>query len=499
MASELLKTFEKIEHSRKLLIEKIRSIGYNVPDNMPIHTAVNYINGPEERIEYHEGKDVHDWVRPPEWPDNYKILEDAKLEDIEGCKAGAIFMLDATATDTIDLPVRTKSYSQSSTTISLGASFVKTSDGQIIDLRTAATTLTWDHTKDIIVESGEYPGRYCYMILYYDPTFAFTTGTGMVTPMPIVEMIIDKLETTRDLSNASTCYHTGFAMKYSSGGTVSQYLISYHVLETSNLGNCYYNINSCYPIPYCPASSPLRYVNTGSITRFAFGYSNGNLYGISPGNYCTEIRFPNVVNTGLTYFYDSHRLKIFDAPKLVAPSNTFFVDKNTSKKIEIFNAPKCTKYSSIPYGGSLKYYDWDTLIDPLDGFIDLSPIPRYKFEGRTITSYATSISTLREIDLSFLDAGQFGYPVTSDATSLVTIGKSCRALRYIYIPDNFKSRLDLSTVELEPTNVEYIIDALADLTGLTVYNPYIKLSEFNQNRLTEEYKQKIIDKGWIMG
>jgi hypothetical protein len=280
----------------------------------------------------------------------------------------------------------------------LGASFVKTSDGKTYDLRTTDTEHTWDRTQDIIVEGGEYPGNYGYVILYFDPTYAFSTSmTGQIQTWPVVEMIINKISTTVDLSSTTYCYHSGFTFIYGSAGAVTDNLISYHVLPTSNLSNCYKNINGSDTI--FVRTGAIRYINTGTIKRLGQGYYGGNQYGMHPGPYCSEIQLPEMVTMGLTYLYNAKRLRIFNAPSYKSGSNAFFMDKNLSKAIKIFYAPLVTRYSSISYGGSMELLNYGGSIEVLDGFVDLTPIDPAILSTKTISAtIGNAIQSLITID-----------------------------------------------------------------------------------------------------
>ena len=497
MASNLLKTLQKIDIDRQILINKIQSLGYDISSDAPIRVAESFINGPIEPAPYNGGLSANDWVRPVEWPNTYDILAAAEQEDIEGCRAGAIFLIRTDALDTLTLPARTKGYSQSSTNISLGASFVKTSDGKTYDLRTTATEHTWDRTQDIVVTDGEYPGNFGYVILYFDPTYAFSVSmTGQVQSWPIVEMIINKISTSVDLSSTTYCYHSGFTYMYGSGA-ITNNLISYHVLPTSNLDNCYKNINGSDTI--FVGTGVIRYINTGTITRLGHGYSGGKQYGLNPGEYCSEIHLPNMVTMGLTYLYHAKRLRIFDAPSYKSGSNAFFMNTDISKALKTFYAPLVSRYGSIQYGGSMELLNYGGTAEVLDGFTDLTPIDPAILSNKTIPSaIGSNIQSLRSMDFIISSPTQFGCSVELDETSYITPGAGCKALRSLYFPAGFKSRTDLSTLELNPTSVTQIINSLLDLTGLTVYNPNLKLSEYNKQLLSEADRKIATDKGWVI-
>ena len=84
MASELLKTLNKIEKSRRLQIETARELGYNVKDNASFLELATIMQEPTRKFpiqDYNtpdEYPSLPDWVRPSEWPDCYTILREAQ-------------------------------------------------------------------------------------------------------------------------------------------------------------------------------------------------------------------------------------------------------------------------------------------------------------------------------------------------------------------------------------------------------------------------------------
>jgi hypothetical protein len=102
------------------------------------------------------------------------------------------------------------------------------------------------------------------------------------------------------------------------------------------------------------------------------------------------------------------------------------------------------------------------------------------------------------MDFTTTSPSQFSYSVELNETTYITPGKDCKALRNLYFPEGFKSRTDLSTLELNPISVTQIINSLLDLTGLTVYNPNLKLSEYNKQLLSEADIKIATDKGWVI-
>lgn len=171
MASELLKTFEKIENARQRGITTLNRLDYKLNANASLSTIHEYLNFlPNDNsnnvlpVNVITDPDVDPdiWREPSDWPDICEILSEA--EDIDTYTPCAIALLDNTVDETqivtgvtssTDLSTFKYSYS---TNMKLIPKCV-TSDGVTYNLSGDNYTHVWDSTKDI-------NGKYRYIIFY---------------------------------------------------------------------------------------------------------------------------------------------------------------------------------------------------------------------------------------------------------------------------------------------------------------------------------------------
>lgn len=169
MASELLKTFEKIENARQRGITILKRLGYGVNDNSSLGTIHEYLNFlPNDNSNLVLPVDVITdpevdpaiWREPSDWPDICEILSEA--EDIGMYTPCAIALLDNTVDETQIVTGVTSSTDLSTFKYSTQfRSKCVTSDGVTYDLLGDNYTHVWDSTKDI-------NGKYRYLIFYME-------------------------------------------------------------------------------------------------------------------------------------------------------------------------------------------------------------------------------------------------------------------------------------------------------------------------------------------
>lgn len=228
MASELLKTFEKIESGRKGMIDILNDKGFNVPANASlgsistlIHEATRGYSNDYKYFEYATPLTYYDnpdddpdvYQKPKFWPDIESIIRSKgiityeeiqyypiKIALIEECPDVVNFKTVATGTHQTTITAEDDIY--------IGCYnrhvLIETSDGAFIHLQKATSpnitsaTHTWDTTKDIVNEGHHFK----YIIIYtqLDKDFYIYSSLLYGTSPNII---------TRSLiADAFTCQHT---------------------------------------------------------------------------------------------------------------------------------------------------------------------------------------------------------------------------------------------------------------------------------------------------
>lgn len=221
MASELLKTFEKIETGRKNIINTLKSKDYLVSDNdsfydigntlitipvsKPNYTVKNgikYYDNPED--------DPEVWSRPTDWLDSlsiYKTFDDIEVETIKTSSTGekiikilspTMFALLDNERDNITFKggysVDTRIENSFEIGLIRGPGDVSqsntigriiTSDGAVYDLNQDNKEFlhTWDKSKDI-------NGKYRWFVLYKSPTNPDVASQSGSNYTDILELIV---------------------------------------------------------------------------------------------------------------------------------------------------------------------------------------------------------------------------------------------------------------------------------------------------------------------
>ena len=169
MASELLKTFKKIENARQRGINILNRLDYKVNANASlsaIHEYLNFLPNDNSNlilpVDVITNPDIDPeiWREPSDWPDICKILSEA--EDIDTYTPCAIALLDNTIDETKIVYNVTSSTDLSTFKYYYNTSLTSkcvTSDGVTYDLLGSNYTHVWDKTKDI-------NGKYRYIIFY---------------------------------------------------------------------------------------------------------------------------------------------------------------------------------------------------------------------------------------------------------------------------------------------------------------------------------------------
>ncbi len=221
MASELLKTFEKIEAGRKNIINTLENKGYlvnendsfydigntliTIPNSQPNYTLTNgikYYDNPED--------DPEVWKRPTDWIDSlsiYKTFDDIEVETIESSTTGkkiikilspTMFALLDNERDDITFKggysVDTRIENSFEIGLIRGPNDVNqsntigriiTSDGAVYDLNQDNKEFlhTWDKSKDI-------NNKYRWFILYKSPTNPDVASQAGPNYTDVLELIV---------------------------------------------------------------------------------------------------------------------------------------------------------------------------------------------------------------------------------------------------------------------------------------------------------------------
>ena len=317
MASELLKTFQKIESGRKLQIEKARALGHTLSDRASFAELAATIATPQEIPENTVGTVLEDWVPPVEFPDGKKLIRES--EDRDGFKPGMYLLIKDNA-ETITLDAFNTATPTSSTNRT-NASGILLSDGTWYNDLTANITHTWDTSKDIIIEDGEFAGTYRWLLCYYDPNKVLLNSYfGFINGYKVVDWVVGYIATSSDMSKATS--YSSIAL-FNRWDSTAQYLLNIEVLDESNITKLYSYINS----------------TTGGL-----GYYWTNLRSIKFGP-VTEIKLSQSHSHQL--FYNAKKLRHIDM------SNVTTFTNGTRNFLDILNIISCESLVSFKLGATV--------------------------------------------------------------------------------------------------------------------------------------------------
>ena len=498
MASELLKTFRKIDEGRKLQIERARLLGHNVSDDASFMDLAGTITPAPEVTGY---PTTVTWDRPKEWPDGKQMIRDNVERD--GMFPGAFLMIKSDA-DTFTIPNVIVSMSNSGSHKQIGAHGYLTSDGVWYNDVTADIVHAWDKTKDIIIEDGEYAGTYRWLLCYYDPNQQSSGYNFLLQYLPIAEIIIGYMN-----------------VKYASNGVSGSLLISYSTGAFNDLVN-------------------LEVLPESNLKGGTWGYGNSWLCAKDLIN-IRNLDLGPVVNLGGSsiagVFSSVPKLKHFNAPNL---TNLY---TNTSGANATLNLSSAKELETFVYGGSRTVF----LTIPTYNLTKLhAPKAAVVFGGTSVTNYPCYLRNDIDIDVKYIagnsiplnwtnlnnmkvamspsgtvnittSAGAYyiglGHPnlITIDLTdsllhdntkfsysgeNYMAVGNYSPKLREIIIGPNFIHRLDISCTDLVHSSLVGILTNLKDISSESSYKPNIKLGVLNLAKLSEDEIKIATDKGW---
>lgn len=261
MASELLKTFQKIDRGRKYQIDRARALGHTVPDSASLSDLASYIAPTIDFPSYQgDGSDLI-WNRPSEFPDCYTMLQG---EPRDGLVPGLFILIKN------DTTTRLPSYNNDN--IVSGAAACLTSDGVWYNDLNVNTSHTWDTTKDIVINDGPYKGSYKWFLCYYDPNaVSLPNRFLLLTLLDPVEIVVNKIP----VSNA---YPEVSSWLFITNASASKYnkLINIEVLPESNITSLdALNFNAAY---FFGTYASLEHVSIPTIHTIKWTYSSNNTY-----------------------------------------------------------------------------------------------------------------------------------------------------------------------------------------------------------------------------
>jgi hypothetical protein len=471
MASNLLRTLQKIENGRLGLINAYNSKGFNLPNNSSFSDIIGCINNvPEDYLSY---KSVvrQKWVRPIEWPDSYSIFNNA--EDRDGLHAGIYVLQEVYTRFTPETTTFKKKSNTASWDEKTNADAVLTSDGSWYSLTSADVTHTWDASK--YIESNGH--KYRWYMYYYTSTLQSTLNLNIVDNHAI-EVFIGKCCTSTlgyGICNGLRIRNfevQGDIYRMHTNNTSGKKCCVMPMLEHLYLAKINYWMHTNYVDIFDGCFFYLKSID-------APGVGNG-----TTGNYYLPIALtqqgPNVCELKL---HANHK----NAKLYLSAQNPLYD--------ELIEAG----YSSINIADT--YDVIDTKLAPVINDSNLN-------NGRATTikrnSYYRNDSPIvvNRPNLTVLDLRTWGYNhITLNAEPYFTIPYyNCPNINEIKLASNLKVRFDLTMIDVPVQILRDIIDSLIDISTMTdaVYMPVQLFGPENLAKLGEDEIAIATNKGWVI-
>lgn len=495
MASELLKTFEKIDLCRKECIRSLNTMNVPIDENSTFYEISDKIKKVNGDID--SSKENLLWQRPEEWPDTKELLLNAP--ELEGYTPFAIHLLHDNR-DTITLKL-----GQLSTVYTNVFDAFYLSDGTFItNPGTSATEIshTWDKEKDIKTTLG-YNLRYVieYGLTTKINSLANSTTKGMFTSQSNYGIGISLLETVYNsdaMKKDSIIY-----LPYRASTDSCCNLLRLHIIGENNLSfsGTYQNIlreiqvdkhgelkwglwtageSTSYPM--------LRSVLIPNATKLDIGVgSSGRIMG---GCY---LYIPNVEEIyRASGSYGNINTNILYAPKLKALDPNVSISCNKDSIMNLSNLEDLSQVSLIT----------TTILNPVI----------YKHKKDVINYPGTNSSNgyywFNEISKIFNLVNKSSYvythsvylPNVTQITPVNAFVDSTYAarIRMFVIGKGFKSSLNLSSIQYIPTiEILGILNNLADVTDEDLTYT-LTLNNKIKGILTNDEKAIATNKGWVI-
>ena len=489
MASNLLKTFKKIDIDRKLIIQLLNSSGLSIPENGSFSDIIDALTTFEVSNEFNINIG---WVRPSYWPDSKEILKNAP--HYEGYFPYAVALMDNTL-DSIIMPL--SKY--------VATKLIYTSDGSIYRYNNVDEGIehTWDKTKDIIIDENN-PMR--YVVLYGDlskvssygnpicsTSMSYTTVSSPIYKANkedkgwgncIVEWFLD-LRDNIPTATSGTTYDIAFPCTNSDrkNTKVASITISKTVAEKLKINRIYDSVNLYN----------LRYLNTSVNANSSGGFSDINLY--------------TYINTGTNTYNTLGTNRLITYMEITNMANLTNSNSTTtgSEKCDI-RLPNvesfgnnASLYAKTIYAPKLKSMN--------DNNLNISSnilyLPSLESSNTNILSYIIPIVILPNLKTlnSKIASSQDRVPAhTILVPSLSSISNkdafNFEGLTNLEVGNNFNSSINLNKTILSKTSILNLFDNLAEVStdsGLTV-----TLGSRLLHYLTEEEKAIATNKGWVL-
>lgn len=480
MSNKVYDILKRVDSDRQQLVKKAQLKGFPLKDNSDFNQIMNTI-GVENENKLLIPSSINldsDWVRPSEFPDTEAILENAEI--INGYYPATLILLNDSKGDTLNIPKFESSINLSSkisdSNMHHSCRGFLTSDGTWLDCYSNAVTHNWDTSKDIIVNDGEFAGRYRWIIGYIS-TNAMNSFIG---DLPAVEIIVG-------------CSKCPYAEPFFS----------------------YNNINN---------ETLLNYIVTSNISSgIIVGASNnsGNNF-LSSFYQLRNIEFRKeftISNRGAKIFYYLYRLRKLDLskvsitpsyenPQLLSCSYNLIeykdILKNNSTQysvnLNLQTSPKIQKLDVNISKIQLVKDNWDGAY--LNVTQPISSIPNTWEELKAPCIYSTnnSYSKLKILDFNMLSGIQNIYEVTYNSTSPLKFSRDYFPyLEKMIFTNDWNYKFDISEVPfIDRETLLDLIEKLKDLNGMTVYSPNIILGSINLKKLTEDEIAIATNKGWTV-
>ena len=483
MASNLLKALKKIDDGRMNMIKNIReSLGKEISDDASFASIAQYVGTYTQdfsNIIVGEPR-LPAWERPKEWYDCHSILRNAG--NVDGYRPCYIVMLNTDA-DTTTFPAPNSDYYGNNTPepVKYGNSVRRLllSDGTSYDNVNTEIVHTWDKSKDLVITEGEFAGTYRWIMAYekaIQPKYLTFAG------MPVAEILIN----FAGINGFSSCNWISGSTMNAAAATLINFEVLPEINKTSiGVGSIGMSQRSFYNC------KKLRHFALGPITSFSPSSTNGSH--MKGWDNIVSIDCPNC-----TYSFTN----ILSA----ADSLQYLNIASTSVSIGFFghlkeiNTPSAT-LSISSTDGIPGYIREDCKLN-IKGFAYNVPI--FWTSNRGYKTYASGGTVLSKnhYNLRVYDATTLNLQsalVNASGTAAYSF-RNCPNLREFLIPNNWQNRLDLSDCKLNHSNVLEIFDNLADLNTVTgeIYNPFIKLSDYNKSQLSDVDIAIATNKGWVI-
>ena len=494
MASKLLNTLQNIENDRQAAIMTANGLGYHLSPNASFaDIAATAGTGDTVIGLQYPALNEEDWERPKEWPDCYSILREATIrrdstinKDVE--PIGIYLLKDGEDTITFWRKQSAPSSGMTDQDYVYADAFLL-SDGTWIEglskLSSGATIQhDWDITQDIIVNDGQYPGRYRWLIEYrVVDSSDYLSYINSIKFWPVVEVL--SLKTMPGIGR----------------GIYAQSLLNFEMLPESPIITVRHDQ---FSYPLFSGFVNLRNLKLAPLTHLIIRWAFRDLHRLRKLDLSNFTQITYAYNDEISLGY-AFSLVEFIGPQSIIISN----DVNATKNRVSFKQLPVIQKMILPENTYLDC-DGDSILNSsceiqgCAGVADYYP-RNYEQTGLigsrndVVPNGSYSYHDLLNI-INFSEhkcETNHNYSVFGSGSSELKPG-AYYAKAFI-IPQNCCYRLNTSEMYYLPKeNIIDIFNRLMDLTQaeLTVNKPSIVLSTYQYNLLTPEEIAIATNKGW---